>query len=71
MNSENGQPNEEFKSMFSSGSLYSQKNRGRDGILDFMTNNKTEWAFRVFEAEKCIHYPAYIQKVVAHYEEHN
>ena len=71
VNCEDGQPIEEFKRIISSETRYSLKNRDYDGILDFMTNNKTEWAFRVFEAEKCIHYPAYIQKVVAHYEEHN
>ena len=71
VNCENGQPIEEFKRMISSETRYSLKSRDYDGILDFMTNNKTEWAFRVFEAEKCIQYPVYIQKVVAHYEEHH
>lgn len=71
VNCERGQPAEEFKRMISSETRYSLKSRDYDGILDFMIHNKTEWAFRVFEAEKCIHYPAYIQKVVAHYEEHH
>ena len=71
VNCEDGQPVEEFKRMISSETRYSLKNRDYDGILDFMSHNKTEWAFRVFEAEKCIHYPLYIQKVVAHYEKHH
>ena len=71
VNCEGGQPIEEFKRMISSETRYSLKNRDYDGILDFMRHNKTEWAFRVFESEKCIHYPVYIQKAVAHYEEHH
>lgn len=71
VNCEGGQPVEDFKRLISSETRYSLKNRNYDGILDFMINNKTEWAFRVFEAEKCIQYPVYIQKVVAHYEEHH
>ena len=71
VNCDHGQPNEEFKRMISSETRYSLKSRDYDGILDFMSHNKTEWAFRVFEAEKCIQYPTYIQKVIAHYEEHH
>ena len=70
-NCEHGQPTEDFKRLISSETRYSLKNRDYDGILDFMINNKTEWAFRVFEAEKCICYPVYIQGVVAHYGEHH
>jgi hypothetical protein len=57
--------------MISSEVRYSLKSRNHDELLDFMIHNKTEWAFRVFEAEKCINYPVYIQKVVTHYEEHH
>ncbi len=32
-----------------------------------MTNNKVEWAFRVFEAEKTINYPEYIRHVIEKY----
>ena len=71
VNCEDGQPIEEFKRMISSETRYSLKSRDYDGILDFMSHNKTEWAFRVFEADKCIHYPVYIQKAVSHYEEHH
>ncbi len=71
VNCENGQPVEDFKIIISSESRCSLKSRDYAGILDFMINNKTEWAFRVFEAEKCIQYPIYIQKVVAHYDEHH
>ena len=66
-NCEHGQPTDEFKSIISSKTRYSLQSRNYDGILEFMTNNKTEWAFRVFESDKCIQYPMYIQKVVAHY----
>lgn len=67
-NCEDGQPIEAFKRIISSEMRYSLKNRDYDGILDFMSQNKTEWAFRVFESEDCINYPVYIRKVVAHYE---
>lgn len=71
VNSECGEPTEEFKRIVSSETRYSLKSRDYAGILDFMIQNKVEWAFRVFDADKCIRYPEYIQKVVAHYEEYN
>ena len=71
VNCENGQPIEQFKRIISSENCYSLKSRDYDGVLDFMTKNKTEWAFRVFEAEESIKYPEYIQKVIAHYDEHH
>ena len=71
VNCESGQPIEQFKRIISSEDRYSLKSRNYDGVLDFMTNNKTEWAFRVFEAEESIQYPEYIQKVIAHYDEHH
>jgi putative ATP-dependent endonuclease of OLD family len=71
VNCENGQPVEQFKRIISSENCYSLKSRDYDGVLEFMTKNKTEWAFRVFEAEESIKYPEYIQKVIAHYDEHH
>lgn len=71
VNCERGQPIEQFKRIISSEDRYSLKSRNYDGVLDFMTNNKTEWAFRVFEAEENIQYPEYIQKAIAHYDKHH
>ena len=71
VNCESGQPIDQFKRIISSEGRYSLRSRDYDGILDFMTNNKTEWAFRVFEAEERIKYPEYILKVIAHYDEHH
>ena len=47
--------------------------RDKQGILDFMSSpvNKSEWAYRVFEAEETINYPEYITNVVKHYEQHS
>ncbi len=35
-----------------------------DGLCKFMTNNKTEWAMRVFLSEEKILYPKYIRKAI-------
>jgi putative ATP-dependent endonuclease of OLD family len=35
-----------------------------DKIVDFMKNNKTEWALRIFETDKQINFPKYIIKAV-------
>lgn len=62
VNCENGQPTISFKTIISqNGSLES---RDYDGIIDFMKENKAEWAFRVFDAEGSINYPKYIQDVI-------
>ena len=62
VNCENGQPLLSFKTILSkNGSLES---RDYQGILDYMKGNKTEWAFRVFGAERSIKYPKYIQDAV-------
>lgn len=68
VNSENGEPHQEFKKVISSETRYSLKNRDYEGVLTFMENNKTEWAFRVFEAMESICYPDYIKKAISHYE---
>ncbi len=33
-------------------------------MLEFMLNNKTEWAFRVFDSDENIEYPEYIINVI-------
>ncbi|MBC1419343.1 ATP-dependent nuclease [Listeria fleischmannii] len=57
----NCQTNEEFD-LFKKiiGKNDSLKNRDKQGILDFMINNKTEWSLRVFEATERIKYPNHI-----------
>ena len=57
-----GQPSIEFREIISRHG--SMKNKSRDQILSFMINNKTEWAFRVFEADRPIQYPEYIKNVI-------
>jgi len=65
VNCENGQPTTSFKSILSiNGSLDS---RDYDGVLKFMKGNKSEWAFRVFEADASINYPRYIQDVIGYF----
>ena len=65
-NCDNGQPKMSFKTIISkNGSLES---RDYDGILKYMKGNKTEWAFRVFEAEDSISYPQYIRDVINFFE---
>ena len=34
------------------------------GLLDFMSKNKTEWSMRVFQSEQQINYPKYILKAI-------
>jgi predicted ATP-dependent endonuclease of OLD family len=62
---EEGQPTSEFKEIISkNGSLC-----GRDyvEILNFMSNNKSEWAMRVFDADSNIRYPKYIEELINEY----
>lgn len=62
---ENGAPTEEFKTVISCGT--SLMNRDYDGILGFMSKNKSEWAARVFDSETRILYPAYIEELIDEY----
>ena len=65
VNCENGVPTELFKEVISkSGSM---KKKNKQEILDFMTNNKVEWAFRVLESEEKINYPEYIKNAIKQY----
>lgn len=65
MNLEDGRPSEKFKSVLSKKD--SSKNTDIKEMLQYMTNNKTEWALRVFDSEESINYPEYIQDVVKEY----
>lgn len=38
---------------------------GYKELLDFMTNNKTKWALRIFESEKRIKFPKYINEAIS------
>lgn len=38
------------------------------GLLDFMKKNKSEWTMRVFQSEKKICYPKYIEKAIRAFE---
>ena len=68
---EAGQPTEIFKKAISSSD--SMMNREWQGVLDFMSApaNKSEWAYRVFEAEEKINYPEYITNVIKYFEQHS
>ena len=65
VNLEDGRPSEKFKSVISKKD--SSKNADFKEMLQYMTNNKTEWALRVFDSEESINYPEYIQDVVKEY----
>ncbi len=65
---ESGQPTEQFKKVISAKG--SMMYRDKQGVLDFMSKpeNKSEWAYRVFEATEKINYPEYIANVIKHFE---
>ena len=65
VNSSNVIPSDDFKDVISSRG--SMKKKSYQEVLDFMTNNKAEWAFRVFESDKKINYPEYIRDAVKQY----
>ena len=60
-----GKPTDEFKAVISRGT--SLLNRDYNGVLSFMSKNKSEWAARVFDSESSIHYPAYIEALIDEY----
>jgi len=53
---------EEFKTIVYYGN--DKDKRDEQSILEFMTNNKTEWSMRVFNSTQKIHYPSYILKAI-------
>ena len=68
---DNEQPSETFRRVISAKG--SMMKRDKQGILDFMSApaNKSEWAYRVFEAAEKINYPEYITNVINHFEQHS
>ena len=68
---ESGEPTKAFKKAISSRN--SMMKRDKQGVLDFMSTsgNKSEWAYRVFEATEKINYPEYITNVIKHFEQHS
>lgn len=65
VNCENGKPTELFIEVVSKKN--SMKNKSKQEVLDFMTNNKAEWALRVFDSENKINYPEYIKDAIKQY----
>lgn len=61
----NNAPTTVFKSAISKNG--SMLNLDYERILSFMSNNKAEWALRVFDSEFNIEYPKYIKDVVNEY----
>lgn len=55
-------PSDIFKRVISKNN--SLVSRDYNGVLEFMLNNKTEWAFRVFDSDENIEYPEYIINVI-------
>ncbi len=65
VNCENGEPTETFKMAISKNG--SMKSKGKQAVLDFMKNNKAEWALRVFDSTEKINYPEYIKNAIKQY----
>ncbi len=65
VNCENGEPTETFKKAISKNG--SMKSKGKQAVLDFMKNNKAEWALRVFDSTEKINYPEYIKNAIKQY----
>lgn len=65
VNCENNAPREAFKRAISKGT--SLMNKSKDEILSFMTNNKVEWAMRVFDSDEAIIYPEYVRNAIKQY----
>lgn len=61
----NGEPTESFKTIISKND--SLDGRDYDGVLSFMSNNKSEWALRVFDSDSSINYPKYIEELLDEY----
>lgn len=55
-----------FKKVISKTS--SMINKTKEEIIAFMTNNKAEWALRVFEASEKIKYPEYINEAIRKFD---
>ena len=66
VNSSDGIPAEIFRQAISARG--SMMHKSYDEILSFMTANKAEWAYRIFEADVSVSFPEYIINVVKHFE---
>ena len=65
VNLEDSVPTESFlKSISKNGSMLK---KSADEAQSFMTNNKVEWALRVFDSEEKIKYPGYVNDVIKQY----
>lgn len=62
VNCENGEPSATFREVISKRN--SMMSKSKLEILEFMKNNKAEWALRVFDSEKKINYPEYIKNAI-------
>ncbi len=60
-----GQPTDDFKTAISKNGSMMDKNY--DGILSFMSGNKSEWAMRILDSETKISYPQYIEDLLNEY----
>lgn len=65
-NCDNDEPSESFKDIISKNG--SMKSKSKQDILNFMKNNKSEWALRVFDSDKRINYPEYIKNAIKQYD---
>ena len=67
VNCENNVPTEIFRKVISKNG--SMANKDKQEVLDFMLNNKVEWALRVLESEEKINYPEYIKDAIKQYNQ--
>ena len=67
VNCKNDKPTELFKNVISKNG--SMKNKSKQEVLSFMTENKAEWALRVLESEEKINYPEYIIDAIKKYNQ--
>lgn len=68
VNLTDGEPSEIFRKAISPPSRLASK-RNRADMLNFMTKNKSEWAYRVFESDQKINYPQYILDAIRFYHD--
>ena len=66
VNCEGESVTEVFKQVISKNNSMMKKSKSE--ILDFMTNNKAEWALRVFESTERINYPGYIEDAIKKFD---
>lgn len=59
-----GQPTNDFREAISAKYRQSMINKSKGEILQFMSNNKAEWAYRVLNSDKSIKYPDHVIQLV-------